>query len=51
MKNSMAPKPRQVPSGYLIMGIDPHKKIQVAVAMTQDAIIRSRLSPLAKCEG
>ncbi len=27
---------------YLIMGIDPHKKIRVAVAMTQDTIIHTR---------
>ena len=41
MKNSTAHKLRQVPPGYLIMGIDPHKKIHVAVAMTQDTIIHT----------
>ncbi len=39
MKNHTARKLRQVPPGYLIMGIDPHKKIHVAVAMMQDSII------------
>ena len=36
MKNNTARKISQVPHRYLIMGIDPHKKIHVAVAMTQD---------------
>ena len=36
MKNNTARKLSQVPPGYLIMGIDPHKKIHVAVAMVQD---------------
>lgn len=36
MKNNTAGKLSQVPPGYLIMGIDLHKKIHVAVAMTQD---------------
>ena len=36
MKNSAANKLRQVPEGYLIVGIDPHKKKHAAVAMTQD---------------
>ncbi|MEE9529043.1 MAG: hypothetical protein V3V88_03215 [Dehalococcoidia bacterium] len=42
MKSSTAHKLSQVPPGYLIMGIDPHKKIHVAVAMTQDAIIHTK---------
>ena len=29
MKNSTARKLSQIPPGYLIMGIDPHKKIHV----------------------
>ena len=32
MKNNTAHKLSQIPPGYLIMGIDPHKKIHVAVA-------------------
>jgi len=42
MKNSTAHKLRQVPPEYLIMGIDQHKKIHVAVAMTQDTIIHTK---------
>ena len=26
MKNSAAKKRKQVPSGYLVVGVDPHKK-------------------------
>ena len=36
MKNTAARKLKQVPEGYLIVGIDPHKKRHAAVAMTQD---------------
>ena len=42
MKNSTAHKISQVPHRYLIMGIDPHKKVHVAVAMTQDTIIHTK---------
>lgn len=42
MKNNTARKLSQIPPGYLIMGIDPHKKVHVAVAMTQDTIIHTR---------
>jgi transposase len=42
MKNNTARKISQVPHRYLIMGIDPHKKIHVAVAMTQDTIIHTK---------
>jgi transposase len=40
MKNSAARKLKQVPEGYLIVGIDPHKKRHAAVAITQDFTIR-----------
>ena len=40
MKNNAATKLRQVPEGYLIVGIDPHKKKHAAVAITQDYAIR-----------
>jgi len=36
MKNTAAMKRRQVPEGYLIIGVDPHKKRHAAVAITQD---------------
>lgn len=42
MKNSAANKLRQVAQGYLIVGVDPHKKKHAAVAMTQDFTIRCK---------
>ena len=36
MENSAARKLNQVPQGYLIIGVDPHKKKHAAVAITQD---------------
>lgn len=42
MKNSAAAKLRQVPVGYLMVGIDPHKKKHAAVAITQDFVMRSK---------
>jgi transposase len=36
MQNTAARKRRQVPEGYLVVGIDPHKKRHAAVAITQD---------------
>ncbi len=40
MQNTAARKRRQVPEGYLVMGIDPHKKRHAAVAITQDFTTR-----------
>ena len=34
MKNTAARKRKQVPEGYLIIGVDPHKKKHAAVAIT-----------------
>ncbi|MFC2035175.1 IS110 family transposase [Chloroflexota bacterium] len=42
MKNTAARKFRQVPEGYLIIGVDPHKKKHAAVAITQDLTIQDR---------
>jgi transposase len=42
MKNIAARKRKQVPEGYLIVGIDPHKKKHAAVAITQDLVIQAR---------
>lgn len=42
MKNSAARKLKQVPAGYLLVGIDPHKKKHAAVAMTQDLMVHSK---------
>jgi transposase len=36
MKNTAARKRKQVPEGYLVIGVDPHKKRYAAVAITQD---------------
>jgi len=33
MQNTAAKKRRQVPEGYLIVGIDPHKKEHAAAAI------------------
>jgi len=42
MKNTAARKRKQVPEGYLIIGVDPHKKKHAAVAITQDFTLRDR---------
>lgn len=42
MKNNTASKLAQVPAGYLIIGIDPHKKKHAAVIMQQDALVRRK---------
>lgn len=42
MKSSTARKLRQVPAGYLLVGVDPHKKKHGAAAMTQDAVVHSK---------
>jgi transposase len=36
MENTAARKRKQVPEGYLVIGVDPHKKRHAAVAITQD---------------
>jgi len=36
MQNTAAKKRKQVPEGYLVIGVDPHKKRHAAVAITQD---------------
>jgi transposase len=35
-------KRKQVPEGYLVVGVDPYKKKHAAVAITQDFTIRDR---------
>jgi transposase len=42
MENTAARKRKQVPEGYLIMGVDPHKKRHAAVAITQDFTTRDK---------
>jgi hypothetical protein len=36
MENTAARKLKQVPEGYLIIGVNPHKKRHAAVAITRD---------------
>jgi transposase len=42
MKNSTARKIKQIPAGYLVVGVDPHKKKHAAVAMMQDAMVQCK---------
>ena len=42
MKSTAARKLRQVPQGYLVMGVDPHKKKHAAVVITQDFTTHSK---------
>jgi transposase len=42
MYDTAARKRKQVPEGYLIVGIDPHKKRHCAVAITQDFIVQTK---------
>ena len=52
MKNSTAEKLRQIPVGYLLMvGADPHKKKHAAVALTQEAVVRTKFKFANSREG
>ena len=42
MKNITASKLKQIPEGYLIVGVDTHKKKHAVVLRTQDAVVHSR---------
>jgi len=42
MKNSAARKLKQVPAGYLIVGVDPHKKKHAAVAINEDLVVQTK---------
>jgi hypothetical protein len=42
MHDTAARKRKQVPGGYLIIGIDPHKKRPAAVAITRDFTIQTK---------
>jgi len=42
MQNTAARKLKQVPEGYLIIGVDPHKKKHAAVAITQDFAVHCK---------
>ena len=43
MKNSAAEKRKQVPAGYLVAGVDPHKMKHAVVFMTQDFTTHAKL--------
>jgi transposase len=43
MQNTAARRLKQVPGGYLVVGVDPHKRRHTAVAMTQDFTIQAKL--------
>ncbi len=51
MKNSAAMKLRQVPDGYLVVGIDPHKKKHAAVAITEDLMVRAKFKFANSADG
>ena len=42
MENNAVRKRKQVSEGYLIIGVDPHKRRHAAVAITQDFSIRDK---------
>jgi hypothetical protein len=42
MENTAARKRKQVPEGYLIIGVDPHKKRHATVTITQDFTTRDK---------
>ena len=42
MKNSVARKVKQVPAGYLIVGVDLHKKKYAAVAINEDFVVQTK---------
>ena len=42
MKNKAARKLKQIPAGYLTIGIDPHKRKHAAVAITEDLFVRTK---------
>jgi len=42
MENTAARKRKQVPEGYLIIGVDPHKKRHAAVTIAQDFTTRDK---------
>jgi len=43
MNNTAARKRKQIPEGYLVVGVDPHKKRHVAVVITQDFTTQAKL--------
>jgi hypothetical protein len=50
MKNSAARKLKQVTSGYLRVGVEPHRRKHAAVAMTQYLMVQSKFKFVAKVQ-
>ena len=46
MKSIVASKLRQIPQGYLVIGVDPHKKTHAAVLITQDFTTHAKFKVL-----
>ena len=42
MNNIAARKLKQIPAGYLRVGVDPHKKKHAVVAMTEDLVVHGK---------
>ena len=42
MKNSLARKVKQVPEGYLVVGVNPHKKRHAAVAINEHLVVQTK---------
>jgi transposase len=51
MENNAANKLKQVPAGYLRVGVDPHKKNHVAVTMTEDFLVKGKFKFTNSQEG
>ena len=51
MKSTAASKLRQIPQGYLVIGVDPHKKTHAAVSITQDFTIHAKFKFSNSMEG
>jgi len=51
MKNNAARKLRQVPGGYLRVGVDPHKKRHAAVTMTEDFLVQGKFKFTSSRDG
>jgi transposase len=51
MKNDASHKLKLVPTDYLIVGVDPHKKTHAVVAMTHDLVVHTRFKFSNSSEG
>jgi len=51
MKSTAASKLRQIPQGYMVIGVDPHKKTHAAVVITQDFTTHAKFKFSNSMEG